>query len=116
MLNTAAEYIDKPDKERCPTHHTSGNRLVPSYIEKGDCRVRFAINRSTLDVIVGIIGAIVVLDIAGNEDLYIPVTSSRHFLTSSGYLDQIGLNDFTVRKAPSPVFSTLNYRSDAIRI
>lgn len=74
---------------------------------------RFAKKRAALDVCVTIIGAVIVLDNAGDEESYLPVTGVRYLLTGRGCTDQIGHNTFEVREGRIPGLFVIFFGSKA---
>lgn len=59
-------------------------------------QVMFAKQRAALDVWENISGPMMGLDIAENEELYLPVISGRYLLGGRDCLDQTGHNDIEV--------------------
>lgn len=60
------------------TCYTLANQLLTSSMVEGEIRSTFAKRRATLYLWVGIVGAIVTLDNAENEDLYLSVTGGLY--------------------------------------
>lgn len=48
IFYAAVESVDKPGSDRGIAHYTSTNRLLTSYVEKGESQIKFARKRHTL--------------------------------------------------------------------
>lgn len=112
-FNVAVESNDKSDKDRGIAGYTSTIRLLMSYMEKKKIRVRFARELAASDMRVEIIGAIMALNFAGSEELYLPVTGRQYLLTGCDCPDQTGHNDLEVRRGRSSLFFVLLFESEA---
>lgn len=73
IFSVATAFVDKPDRNRRSARYSLTNRLLSLYMEKGECRLKLARTRAALDVWLGIIDAIMALDIVGNKELYLPL-------------------------------------------
>lgn len=74
-------------------------------METGENPVKFAMSRAVLDVSVEIVGARMSLDIAGNEEFHLAVTTGRYLLTGCRCRDKTRQNDFDIREDRTPGFS-----------
>lgn len=70
----------------------------------GESRVLFPMGRAALDVYLGMIGSVVALDIARNEELYFSVTGGLYLLTGRNFHNQPEGNSFEVGEGRSPGF------------
>lgn len=93
--------IDQPDWDRATGCYTSACWLLTWSVESVESRLTFARGQATLDVWVGMVGAIMVLDIGGSEECCLPVTGSQSSLTERDYPDQTEHNVCEVRKGQS---------------
>lgn len=71
-------------------------------MEEGKSRVMFARKNAALNVCAGKITSIMVVDIGGNQELYLPVTGGRCALTDRSCPHQTVYNDFEVRESWNP--------------
>lgn len=67
-----------------------------------------------MDVCVEIMGAVMVLGIVGDKELYIAVSDSQYLLTGRGCLEQNEHSDLEVRIGRSPEVFVLVYGSEVI--
>lgn len=82
-------------------------------MENGESREKLASSKAALDVLVEIIGAIMTLNIAENQELYQIVTGELYLLTSCNCRDQSRHDDFEGAEDWSPGFFVLISRSKA---
>lgn len=73
MLNAVVESMDEPDREQGIARYTSEDRLLMSFIVKGESQVTFPRRRAAWYLPVRIIRAIMGFGIAGNKELYLSV-------------------------------------------
>lgn len=65
-------------------------------MEKGESRVKFARRRTALDELVGMIDAMIALDIVENKELCLPMTGSCYLQIDLDCTNQTIHNDFKV--------------------
>lgn len=114
FFNVAIRCIGKPDWDRRIARYTSINLLLTSYQEKDETRVKHARRRVALNVCVGIIGAVMALDISRNKDIYLRKTGSLYPLTGRECPAQAGHIDLEVRESRNPSCFVPVFRSESI--
>lgn len=80
IFNPSLEFIKKPDRGRKISRYTSTNRLLLSYIERGEKRGRFSRRRAAFNIRVVMIRVIMALGKVANEELYRSLFGGRFFL------------------------------------
>lgn len=105
---------DKPNGDQVIVRYMSTNRLLRSYMEKGESRDNFAKGRAALLVWLGMIGDRISFYIAEKEEIYLSVTADRNLLTDRECPDQTGHSYFEVREGRIRKFVVLTSGSEAI--
>lgn len=72
--------IDKPERERRIARYTSRDLFFTSCVKKSESRIRCVKCRAVLNVREEMTGISKVLDMTGDEQLYLPVTDGRYIL------------------------------------
>lgn len=96
------KLVYKTDRDCLIAWYISTDRLLTRYEEKGGSRHELAWRRAALDVWIGMIGATMNLDTAGDGKLHLRVTASEYHLTGRGCPDQTGHTNFEVWEGRSP--------------
>lgn len=73
-------------------------------MENGVSRLMFGIRRAGLDVWTGMSGAIMSLDITGNEQFYLLITDGKYLQTGHVFLHKTGHDDFNLWEDGGPDF------------
>lgn len=81
IVNMTAELVEKPDGGLTIKQYMPTNWLLTIEMEKGDSRTECAKRRAALDVWMRMIGATMNFKDAGDEELYLTVTSVRYSVT-----------------------------------
>lgn len=76
-----------------------------SYMMKEDSQFEFARRRATLYLCVDLTCVRTILDIASNEELYLPVLCSIYILIGRDYPDQTGITILRYGSIEAPFFS-----------
>lgn len=94
IFNASVESVDRADRDQGVARYTSTNHLLTLYMKKGREHLNFAKQRAALDVSIGISGAMMGSDRAGDEEVHLLVMGGRYLLTGSLFQDQTGHSDF----------------------
>lgn len=116
IVNSTVQYIDSTDRDRRIAHYTLKHLLLTSYLEKRESRVKFSRSRAALDVLVEMIDAMIILDRATDEELYLLGTGFRYLLLCGELPEQTVHNDFKVLKDSGSGFFILLFGFEAICI
>lgn len=110
IFNTAVESIYKPETNRVNAWETSTNHLSTFCMEKNEYRVKHARRSTALNVLLGMLGAIMDLDNAAKEDTSLALTVVRYNLIGRDCDARTGHNDFEVQKTTKFVVLRVGFR------
>lgn len=82
--------------------YTKTVKLLKEHYERDETFVRLARRSAELDVSIGLIGGLLVVDNVFGLKMWIPKTGGRFLLTGEDGMDQFGHNDYRVREGESP--------------
>lgn len=85
MFNAALKSVNKLDRDQMVARYASTNRLLTSYMEKGDNWLKIAKGQTAFDVWVRMVGATTDLEASEKHKLYLQLTGDSYLLTGRDF-------------------------------